>query len=84
MNTFLLHTMIPFEVIAFGPIAIGVMIAWIYAIVDVVRSEFSVPTNKVVWIMVLMFMPFLGVIFYFIFGRNQREVVEENDSSEDE
>lgn len=81
MNTLLLHGM-AYKAMAFGPLALLVMGAWIYALVDVVRSEFKVPTNKVTWIMVLMFMPFLGVILYFLFGSKQKEEVVEDHSEE--
>ena len=81
MNTFLLHGL-TFKVLALGPVALLVMGAWIYALVDVVRSEFKVPTNKVTWLMVLMFMPFLGMILYFLFGSKQKEEIVEDHSEE--
>ncbi len=44
-------------------------ILWIVALVDCVRSNNS---NKVVWIIVIILLPFLGSILYFLFGKNSR------------
>ena len=39
---------------------------WIVAIVDCAKSN---NPNKVVWIIVILLVPFLGSILYFILGR---------------
>lgn len=41
-------------------------VLWIVAIVDCVRSN---NPNKVVWIIVIILLPFLGSILYFLLGR---------------
>lgn len=41
-------------------------IFWIVALVDCVKS-FN--PNKVVWIVVIILLPFLGTVLYFAFGR---------------
>ena len=43
-----------------------VLALWIIAIVDCAKSN---DPNKVVWIIVILLVPFLGSILYFIFGR---------------
>ena len=43
-------------------------VLWIAAIVDCARSNNS---NKVVWIIVIILVPFLGSILYFLFGRGR-------------
>jgi hypothetical protein len=41
-------------------------VLWIVAIVDCVKSS---NPNKVVWIIVIILLPFLGSILYFLLGR---------------
>ena len=42
-------------------------VLWIAAIVDCAKSN---NPNKIVWIIVIILIPFLGSILYFLFGRN--------------
>ena len=44
-------------------------VLWIVAIVDCARSS---NPNKVVWIIVIILLPFLGSILYFLVGRRSR------------
>ncbi|WP_084519382.1 PLDc N-terminal domain-containing protein [Christiangramia echinicola] len=41
------------------------------ALIDILRNEFT-GNNKLVWILVIFFFNFLGVILYFLIGRKQR------------
>ncbi|MDB6168111.1 MAG: cls [Verrucomicrobia bacterium] len=41
-------------------------VLWIVAIVDCARSR---NPNKVVWIIVIILLPFLGSLLYFLFAR---------------
>ena len=43
------------------------LIFWIVALVDCIKSS---NPNKIVWIIVIILLPFLGTILYFIFGRS--------------
>jgi Phospholipase_D-nuclease N-terminal len=43
----------------------------IIALIDVIRNNFT-SNNKVVWILVILFMNLLGAILYFIFGTSQK------------
>lgn len=47
-----------------------IIIAW--ALIDVLRSNFQNDSNKIIWVLVILFLPFLGSILYFIIGRKQR------------
>lgn len=49
-------------------ISIVCVILWIIALVDCIKSNNS---NKVVWILVIILVPFLGFILYFMFGRSR-------------
>jgi uncharacterized membrane protein len=44
-------------------------VLWIVALVDCIRGN---SPNKVVWIIVIILLPFLGSILYFIFGKSAR------------
>jgi hypothetical protein len=49
-----------------------VFIAWISTIVDIVRSEFTNPSNKSVWMMLVIFIPLLGMLLYYLVGLGQK------------
>ncbi|WP_018619287.1 PLDc N-terminal domain-containing protein [Spirosoma luteum] len=44
----------------------------IMALVDVVRSEFRGQNDKVIWVIVILFLNIIGAALYFFIGRNQR------------
>jgi hypothetical protein len=43
----------------------------IVALLDILRSEFT-GYNKLVWLLVVIFFPFIGSLAYFVFGRKQK------------
>lgn len=42
------------------------------ALIDILKSEFQVQQNKLIWVLVTIFLPLLGAILYFVLGRSQR------------
>lgn len=58
-----------------GPIELFILfiplLPWIIALVDILRSEFT-GSNKIVWLLVVIFLPVIGFILYFLIGRNQK------------
>ncbi|MFT6873673.1 MAG: hypothetical protein ACJAVN_002695 [Roseivirga sp.] len=42
------------------------------ALIDILKSEFQVQQNKLIWALVTIFLPLLGAILYFVIGRSQR------------
>lgn len=42
------------------------------ALVDVLRNEFDPHQNKLIWVIVIILVPVLGSILYWVIGRNQR------------
>ncbi len=44
---------------------------WIYALVDILRHDFT-QNNKLIWILAVIFVPFIGAILYFVIGRSQK------------
>ncbi|MEM9252152.1 MAG: PLDc N-terminal domain-containing protein [Planctomycetota bacterium] len=51
-----------------GILGLIVLILDIIAIVDIVRSKLSMPV-KVLWVLVVLFLPILGMILWFAVGR---------------
>lgn len=45
---------------------------WIIALIDIVRSEFSGQNDKLVWVLIVLFAPFIGAILYFAVGRRNK------------
>lgn len=54
-------------------ILVGLLVCflWLIALVDILRSEFR-GNDKVVWVLVVIFFPFLGSILYFLVGRSRK------------
>jgi len=50
----------------------AIFILWIWAFIDVLISDFKKDINKVIWILVVIFVP-IGFLIYLIFGRGQKE-----------
>jgi len=49
-------------------------IVTLIGVITVIISENRNPQKTISWILVLAFLPVLGLIFYFVFGRNHRKV----------
>lgn len=49
-----------------------IFILQIVAIVDIVRSNFRNDSDKLIWILVVLFLNILGAILYFAIGSNQK------------
>jgi len=44
----------------------------VIALVDIVRHEFKSDSNKLIWVLLIFFLPFLGSILYFTIGVNDK------------
>ena len=49
-----------------------IFILQIVAIVDIVRSNFRNDSDKLIWILVVLFLNILGAILYFAIGNHQK------------
>ncbi len=67
---FLLGTIGPTELILLV-IILFPLFAWVIALIDIVRSEFT-ESNKIVWVLVVIFLPVIGAVLYFLMGRQQK------------
>lgn len=54
-------------------LALWFLVMWIAAIIDVIRSEFTNPSNKTTWILLLLFLAPFATILYQIIGKDQRK-----------
>lgn len=44
-----------------------------FAVMDILRNQFKGGfDNKLIWILLVIFLPIFGSILYFVFGRDQR------------
>jgi len=47
-------------------------VIWIATIFDIVRCEFITPSSKTVWMLLVLFLPLIGMVLYIILGSNQK------------
>jgi hypothetical protein len=52
-------------------LTILIILIWIWCLVDILKSNFDAG-NKAIWILVISFVPFFGVLLYFFIGRKQK------------
>ena len=57
--------------LVFVVLAILPTIFWIAEIVDVLRRDFYEPNNKVVWVLVVILLHFVGAAIYYFVGKSQ-------------
>jgi hypothetical protein len=53
-----------------GLLSIIPLLLFIFALVDVLRGP-TIGNNKIIWVLVILLVPCLGPILYFLIGRNQ-------------
>ncbi|MEQ9460357.1 MAG: PLD nuclease N-terminal domain-containing protein [Phycisphaeraceae bacterium] len=49
-------------------IGIVILVAWVIALVDIIKSAMD-GTKKLIWILVVIFLPILGTILWFVLGK---------------
>ncbi len=49
---------------------LGLLILPLFAIYHIITHSFK-DQNKIIWILIVIFMPFLGSLLYFSIGQNQ-------------
>ncbi len=60
-----------FVMLGSGLLAIACLVAWVWALVDILKNEFAGP-NKLVWLLLVIFLPLVGVICYYFIGTTQK------------
>jgi hypothetical protein len=60
---------IPFIYLLF---LLSLLILFLIAVIDVLKSRFETATDKLIWFLVILFVPLIGPILYFNIGRKQK------------
>ena len=55
-------------------IIFGVFILWLWALMDIITSKFQDSLLQVVWLLVVFFLPFIGVILYLLIGKSMKKI----------
>ena len=53
-------------------IIIGLFAIWIWALIDIITSKFNEDLMQIVWLLVVFFLPFIGVLLYLLIGRSMK------------
>lgn len=53
-------------------VSVAVFALWIWALVDIIRSDFSDVVVKIVWFLLVFCIPLLGFILYVILGKSTK------------
>jgi len=72
MNTLAFFVVSPDSIIVLALFVIAFPLLAIYCLVDIVRSNFKDSTIKLIWVLIVLFAPFLGSVAYLIIGRQSK------------
>lgn len=50
---------------------IAYIIIWLRALADILKNEFT-ENNKIIWLLIVIFIPVIGMILYFFVGKKQK------------
>ncbi|WP_162428515.1 PLD nuclease N-terminal domain-containing protein [Pontibacter pudoricolor] len=62
----------PVEIIFLLLFIAAPLVLWLWALIDLLRGNFSDSTTKLIWAVVIIFIPILGSLLYLLIGRNQK------------
>lgn len=48
------------------------VILWLWALQDILRSDFKTDIDKLVWVIVVAVLPIVGAVLYLLIGRQQK------------
>lgn len=51
---------------------LGALVLWIWCLIDVIKGAFKNDITKVIWIILLVSVPVIGVVLYLVMGREQK------------
>lgn len=55
-----------------GIVGFGILALWIWAMVDIIKSDFKDVVVKILWFLLVLFIPLLGFILYVIVGKSTK------------
>jgi len=47
-------------------------ILWLWAMIDIIKSQFEDKNMKVVWILLVLFLPVVGTVIYLLYGERTK------------
>ena len=53
-------------------IGLAATLFWVLALIEIVRSEFNDKNDRLVWLLLVILLPFIGTVLYLMIGRKQR------------
>ena len=56
----------------FYSMLIGIFVLWLWALVDIITSKFQDYLMQIVWLLIVFFLPFIGVILYLLLGKSMK------------
>ena len=54
-----------------GTIALGLFVFWIWMLIHAITNKGLTDTEKIVWVLVVLFLHALGALIYFFVGRTK-------------
>jgi hypothetical protein len=45
---------------------------WLWALIDLLKSEFENSSNKIIWLLVIILLPIIGSLLYLFVGKGQK------------
>ncbi len=55
----------------FSIITVAAFVFWLWALIDILKNEFT-GSNKLIWLLAVVSIPFLGMVLYWFIGREQK------------
>jgi len=60
---------------------LGFVILWVWALIEIITSKFKEDLMQIVWLLVVFFLPFLGLLLYLLIGRGMRRIQESSENN---
>ncbi|MHB8524330.1 MAG: PLDc N-terminal domain-containing protein [Limisphaerales bacterium] len=57
-----------------APLAVALMVFWIWMLVDAIQNKGLGDGEKVGWVLAIVFFHFIGSLLYFFIGRPKRKI----------
>lgn len=58
-------------------LGVGGFVFWISALMEIISDEYKNDTDKIIWFLLVFFLPFVGTIIYYAAGRKKISLPEE-------
>jgi len=55
----------------FAAIALSLFVFWIWMLIDAIKNRWLTSTERIVWVLVIVFLHWLGAVVYFFAGRQK-------------